>query len=643
MNPPPGLHGEVETPRPLRAPLGRVSVAGWCLAAGEAQPPAVRLVTPAGTLPAQGGRPRADVPARFPGEPAAARCGFSVEGTLPPGVYLARFEARLADGSWRPFREHTLAVEPPPLFAVIEQPPSPVSASVRVGGWACHPLQPLAALDLRYGDRSVPCELGLARTDVPGFFPGAPHAAGTGFISAKNLPVGRGRLRLRARLADGRVCFARTDHEIAIETDEENSEPVRLAGPRAALGPVAAGHAAAPPPAPATRSLRILYVLYGDFFSNSAIQVASLANELAARGHRPAVAVPRNVETAHIHADPRFAAATYAGAGDLFGGGGPDVIHAWTTRESVRTFAERWRTRTGARLVVHLEDNELEILAQAVGRPKAGLAAMPDAELDALVPPELSHPRRSRAFLAGADGATVILDRLREFVPPGRPCHTIWPAADERCFWPRPRPAELRAVLDGGAGATVLFYHGNVHAANRAEVRELYAAVLALNRAGQPVTLIRTGVDTCDFLGDLAAEVAPHVLALGQIPHHRHLAPLLALADIFVQPGEPDAFNDYRFPSKLPEFFALGRPVVLPRTNLGALVRPGIDAYVLDRADAAGIAAAVGELRRDAALYARLSRGAAEYAAAHFSWSRSAGELEAFYQSLVAGGTGPAT
>ena len=642
MNPPPGLHGEVDTPRPLRAALGRVSVAGWCLAAGEAEPPAVRLVTPAGTLPAAGGRPRPDVAARFPGEPAAARCGFAIAGALPPGVHPARFEARGADGGWRAFREHPLAVEAPPLFAVIEQPPSPVAASVRVAGWACHPLEPLAALELHYGDRRVPCELGLPRADVPGYFPGAPHAGRTGFISVKNLPVGRGRLRLRARLSGGRVCFARTDHEIAIETDEENRQPVRLAGPRAALGPVTAGEAAAPPAGPAVRPLRILYVLYGDFFSNSAIQVASLANELAARGHAPAVVVPRHAETLHVHAGPRFAAADYAGAAALFGGAAPDVIHAWTTREPVRAFAEQCRARTGARLVVHLEDNELEILAQAVDRPKAGLLALADAELDPLVPPDLSHPRRGRALLAGADGVTVILDRLREFVPADRPCHTIWPAADGRGFFPRPRPAELRAVLDARAGTTVLCYHGNVHPANRAEVRELYAAVLALNRAGQPVALVRTGVDTCDFLGDLAEAVAPYVLALGQIPHHHHLGPLLALADIFVQPGVPDAFNDYRFPSKLPEFFALGRPVVLPRTNLGALVRHGTDAYVLDRADAAGIAAAVGALRRDPALYARLSRGAAEFAAAHFSWPRSAAALEAFYASLPAGRAAPA-
>jgi glycosyltransferase involved in cell wall biosynthesis len=166
-------------------------------------------------------------------------------------------------------------------------------------------------------------------------------------------------------------------------------------------------------------------------------------------------------------------------------------------------------------------------------------------------------------------------------------------------------------------------------------MRELYAAVLRLNEGAVPVTLVRTGLDRVDFLGAMAPQVRPHVIELGQILHHRHLPPLMALADIFVQPGVPDPFNDYRFPSKLPEFFSVGRPVVLPKTNLGLHVRHGIDAYVLDRADAAGIAGAVRELRADRALYDRLSRGALEFGESHFSWARSGAGLASFYQSLA--------
>ena len=62
---------------------------------------------------------------------------------------------------------------------------------------------------------------------------------------------------------------------------------------------------------------------------------------------------------------------------------------------------------------------------------------------------------------------------------------------------------------------------------------------------------------------------------------------LLAAADILVQPGRSNPYNDYRFPSKLPDFLASGRPVVLPRTNIGLHLRDGAEALILERCDAA--------------------------------------------------------
>jgi glycosyltransferase involved in cell wall biosynthesis len=633
------LLGEVETPRPLRARAGLVSITGWCLLEGAPEAPAVRLATDAGTLALTKRTSRTDVPALRPGEPAAALCGFVIEGRLPEGVYLARFEARLPDGEWRGFKALSLAVEAPPFAADIEAPAATgeVHRRVHVEGWALDPRQPVKELFLRYGHQEIPCEVDRPRPDLAAAHPDSPHAARAGFKSRVILSAGRGSLRLKARLDDGSTAIARTLLQIDVATDEHHDARIDFGTKRIPL-PAARSVEERRPAARSDRPLNVLFILPGSFASNSALHVVALANELAAAGHACAVAVPHDLATLAHHAAPAFRGLLHreAEAGMVFPDGrGPGIIHAWTTRENVRSLTETLRARHACRVVVHLEDNEQEILALSLGRSAAGLEKLPAAELDRLVPADLSHPRRGRAFLAAADASTVITDKLRELAPSGRPCHTIRPAADARYFRPQPRPDDFRRTLDRTQGETVLFYHGNVHAANAAEVRELYTAVLQLNRGGQPVTLIRTGHDAVDFLGPLAAETAPHVLALGQILHHRHLPPLMALADIFVQPGQSDTFNDYRFPSKLPEFFALGRPVVLPRTNLGTEVRHGTDAYVLDRADAAGIAAAVTELRRDHQLYARLGQGAAAFAEKHFSWRRSAEALAGFYQTLV--------
>ena len=87
------LQGEIETPRPLRAPDGQVIVVGWCLVTDLAHPPPVRLRTIAGIVSQTERIERSDVPALLPDQPAAAHCGFILSGRLPAGVYLAEIEA----------------------------------------------------------------------------------------------------------------------------------------------------------------------------------------------------------------------------------------------------------------------------------------------------------------------------------------------------------------------------------------------------------------------------------------------------------------------------------------------------------------------------------------------------------------------
>lgn len=629
---------EIETAGPFSAPGGRLALHGWCATLDHPAPPRLRLACGDTILPAAAGAARADVAAALGLSTPAAAIAFSVTATLPPGIHLARLEASLDSTGWTVLRRFTLAALPDTLRAAIEHPAGPaVEESMRIQGWCAHPHLRLSAVELHYGNRRVPCEYGLPRTDVPRLLPGSPDAARAGFISTRNIPVGLGPLRVCARDESGALHFFATDRRVDIRTDEENPRPLDFSGALARLGPRRAPAPATPPP-PASRPRRILFALYGDMTANSALHVAALADAFTARGHECIVAVPQGSDTIRYHRGARFRCVEYSQcggtAGVFAGGAGPEIVHAWTTAECVRRFALGLRQRTGAQLVVHLEDHEASIFLASVGLTTEQLATLPLAELDRLVGDTHSHPLHRGEFLRQAAGCTLILGQLRTLLPPGQPHCVFWPAAAPE-FCARPVPWALREALGWGRDHTVLFYHGNLHPTNRAEVAELYEAVVALNAAGTPTTLLRAGRDFCTLPGDLAARAIPHVVTLGRIGQHRHLASLLALADCFVQPGEPDTFNDFRFPSKLPEFFASGRPVILPRTNLGAHLRHGVDAYVLDRADAAGIAAAVHTLRTEPALAAQLATGAAAFAQARFNWARSADLVEAFYEQLA--------
>lgn len=605
-------------------------VRGWCLADGQAA--AVRLRLGEQVFAPTERFVRPDVNAAH-GAAASVAAGFVFEAALPVGAQTAHFETEVA-GRWHSFRRLVVIATSAPLAGQVERPltEGTLRTSTRIQGWCAHPTETLAALELRYGNIRLPCDYGLARTDVAALVPGSPDATRAGFIAAKNLPASRGPLRLRAQMNSGRVRFLHPPVAIDIDRDADRPQPLALPATRATLAP-----ARRPAPTATAASdgapLRILFALYGDFTSNSAIHVLQLAAQLERRGHPCFIAVPHHPETAAYFPANTVRTGSFAevsASGERF-----DVVHAWTTRENVRRFcAELRQAGRVDRVFVHLEDNELRILELTLGRSLAGLRALPAPELDALVPPSLSHPLRSQEFLGAADGVTVIIDTLRAHVPAGRPVTTITPAADSTVFFPRPRPQDFRRALGWDEQHLVLMYHGNVHAANRAEVLELYHAVGQLNAQGLPCTLLRTGRSDDEFERRVPAAVRDHVIELG-MPRHHQLGRLLALADYFVQPGEADEFNDYRLPSKLPEFFALGRPVLLPRTNLGRTTRHGIDAYVLERADAAHIAAALAELHRDPALRQRLSAGALAFAAQHFDWAKSAGALEEFYRRVL--------
>ncbi len=176
-----------------------------------------------------------------------------------------------------------------------------------------------------------------------------------------------------------------------------------------------------------------------------------------------------------------------------------------------------------------------------------------------------------------------------------------------------------------------MFYHGNVHRANTAEMSELYQAIAELNASGKPTWLIRTGRDHDEFKKLTQGLLTGRLIHVGFVKRAKDLPILMSMADVFVQPGSPGAFNDYRFPSKLPEFFAIGRPVILPASNLGNRVKHGHDAYVLDNATASFIAKAIAEISTDASLYKRLAEGSKRFGNKHFSWQTSAEKLASFY------------
>jgi len=385
--------------------------------------------------------------------------------------------------------------------------------------------------------------------------------------------------------------------------------------------------------------VNLLFVNYGDFTTNSLNHIAGFAAILRAAGHDCVVAVPGNLDSLNAIPNPQFRAASYEQLlknPALFQNGRPaDIVHAWTPREGVRRFLIGYRRLAQSRVIIHLEDNEEHLLESYMGRDLDLLREESQLDYPKPLPDALCHPVRHRNLLRLADGVTVIVGTLREFVPQGIPVLSLPPGVDLSQYHPGASHAGLREHLMIRPDERVIVYTGSNTFANEAEIRELFLAVQRLNAAGWPTRLVRTGFSSPDFIASLPADWAQWTIDLGFIEKNR-LPGLLTMADVLVQPGAPGAFNDYRLPSKLPEFLASGRPVVTVASNLGLFLEDGVNALILPLADAPAIAEACIRLFSDAALASRLGAGGFAFARKHFDLSTLGRDLEAFYAETLA-------
>ena len=394
----------------------------------------------------------------------------------------------------------------------------------------------------------------------------------------------------------------------------------------------------APAGRPSDPVANVLFISHADFTGNSALHVLAIATELHRRGLSPAIAVPRAAYTVEDIGRPPFPVLTYRqvrrGKLRFPDGRGPDLVHAFTPREGVRKLTADVVAKYGCSYVVHLEDNEDALLSSALGGVDVdALRSLPAPLLDGIVSDSQSHPLWAPQFVDRAAGATVVIDRLLEFVPAHVPRVVIRAGFDESVLVPRRKREDARTKLDLAPTDFAVVYTGNVHAANVEELRSLWDAVAKLRADGKPLVLVKTGwsaSEVSDF-----PRLGQGLRDLGWVPRAR-IPEILAAGDALVQPGRPGIFNDYRLPSKLPEFLASGRPVVLPRSNVGLLLEDGRQALLLERGDADEIAEALDRVTGDPELGKRLGEQGRAFALRELRWTATVDKVEELYGEIAA-------
>lgn len=383
--------------------------------------------------------------------------------------------------------------------------------------------------------------------------------------------------------------------------------------------------------------MRVVFVYFGPLDVNSAIQAFHFGNELTEQGWEVILAGLGDPSRIEAVGKPNFECISHdeleARARSIPREG--TIVCGWTPRERVRRHTTSLVSRLRVPYVIHLEDNEEYLLESAAEMTLAELQRLPLRAQDRLAPPELIHPTHHVEFLRGAAGITVITEELNEFNVGQRPHHVARPGIDTERFSPERPTRKTREQLGLRPDEFVLVYHGTIHYANQHEMMSLYVAVQLLRRRGRPVRLVRLGHSEFGGVDPRAFRaMSEGVLELGRIDW-REVPDYLALADAFVQPGAADVFNRYRLPSKLPEFLAMGRPVILPHCNIGHDLRHGENALLLEQGNAIEIMARVEDLLADRELAARLGEASRRFAIEELNWRDNAAALGDFYRQLM--------
>ena len=210
----------------------------------------------------------------------------------------------------------------------------------------------------------------------------------------------------------------------------------------------------------------ILFVSHSDFPANSTVHIHHFANELTELGYDCIVALPEDKHSIKTVGGNLYKLTQFDEIQSVKGlydnKQPPDIVHCWSPRQHVRNYCYDLSLLYQFALVVHLEDNEESIIEKFLQISLDDWSQEDEGKLS----PYLTHPFKYREFMDNADGVTIIMDKLEEFVPENTLRYILYPGVDTKQFYPRAKNQALLQEWNIPEEATILSYTGNVHLTN---------------------------------------------------------------------------------------------------------------------------------------------------------------------------------
>jgi glycosyltransferase involved in cell wall biosynthesis len=231
-----------------------------------------------------------------------------------------------------------------------------------------------------------------------------------------------------------------------------------------------------------------------------------------------------------------------------------------------------------------------------------------------------------RAFFPYMDGFTTVghalAERFRHF---GKPTEVVWGGVD---------PGRFAVAQREPAECLRLAYAGNYRPYQG--VRYLVGAAEQLKMRGEPFHLTLIGnIDEYPELKESARQrLGEHLTMFGQVPYAR-VPELLGHADVLVVPRSPGRAAAFNYPSKLSEYLAMGKPVVVTDVGeAGRVVEHMRTGIIVPPDDVDSLAQAFIQLK-DEQLRLAMGRAGRAFAESQLAWPILGDKLVDFFDQLA--------
>ena len=411
--------------------------------------------------------------------------------------------------------------------------------------------------------------------------------------------------------------------------------------------------------------MRITYVGYGDFYRYAGMkQLYHFAQGVCRQGHSAQILIAGSVETVHGMHGPslaeivelRFSGPLLSRAvGRRVKKFQPDIIHVWTPRHIPALASWHLHKQTGATVILDHEDDErylAKIYLKSQSNRYHGLIELgvrPMRQVKRCVLPWLSplssdgSARRmaqdnlSSSLLRPLVAAhTAISPALVAHVQrgwPGAPVYLLFPGANLALFSPQVNGNAVRQKYGLEPEQLLLMYTGTLSLG----IVDYFLKMLQSVVATIPnAFLVLVGND--EYQRDAQAIIdqtglRKHIALTGLISH-AEVPEYLAAADVLLQ-HPIDIGNDLRLPAKLPEYLAMGKPVVTYSQGIGSIFDHGVNAMILASDDPEEMSRLVLVLLQDAALSNRLRQGSRALVERMFDWKSNCATLINIYERTL--------